>query len=64
MEALMATNKMPKNHLRPKLSLLRKTPGNSLRGSIFVTHAKLAISVAKWNTEKFPIPRDSSHQQE
>ncbi|KAB2601832.1 inosine-5'-monophosphate dehydrogenase 2-like [Pyrus ussuriensis x Pyrus communis] len=32
MEALMATNKMPENRLRPKLSLLER-PGSSLTGS-------------------------------
>ncbi|KAB2633900.1 inosine-5'-monophosphate dehydrogenase 2-like [Pyrus ussuriensis x Pyrus communis] len=49
MGALMATNKMPENRLRPKLSLLA-----------LVTHPKLAISDAEWNTEEFPIPPDSS----
>ncbi|KAM1792228.1 hypothetical protein EV2_037087 [Malus domestica] len=64
MEALMATNKKPENRLRPKLSPLSKIfakPASSLAGSILVTHAKLEISVAEWNKEEFPIPRDSSH---
>ncbi|KAB2617090.1 inosine-5'-monophosphate dehydrogenase 2-like [Pyrus ussuriensis x Pyrus communis] len=59
MGALMATNKMPENRLRPKLSLLRKTLWQFDRLAL-VAHAKLAISDAEWNTEEFPIPPDSS----
>ncbi|KAM1007818.1 hypothetical protein ACFX2A_004428 [Malus domestica] len=67
MEALMATNKRPENCLRPKLLLLSMTlpkPGSSLVGLILVTHAKLVVLGAGRNTEEFPIPRDSSQQQE